>query len=338
MSRARDVADVQDNLGGAIPPFTAGKNKIINGDFGVWQRGTSFTYTANTLYTADRFTVASGGGGTVTVSQQTFTPGTAPVAGYEGSFYLRANYTASGTSVSDTGQYIEDVRTFAGQTITVSVWAKVSTGTHTITPQAVQRFGTGGSSAGATNGANWTLTTDWQRFSSSIAVPSVSGKTIGAGSSLQIRFESGTSGVKAFDFWGFQAEAGSIATPFQTATGTIQGELAACQRYYFRATADTSAFAHFSLGFASSTTSAQQDLKLPVTMRTEPTSVDFSTLRLEDINSAQTVTTCTLSTNSSTTNTATFDVGVASGLTQYRSYFLGANNSTSAYIGVSAEL
>jgi hypothetical protein len=38
------------------------------------------------------------------------------------------------------------------------------------------------------------------------------------------------------------------------------------------------------------------------------------------------------------TNTATFDVGVASGLTAYRPYFLGANNSVAAYIGVSAEL
>ena len=31
MSRARDVADIQYNLGGAVPPFVAGKNKIING-------------------------------------------------------------------------------------------------------------------------------------------------------------------------------------------------------------------------------------------------------------------------------------------------------------------
>ncbi len=35
MSRSRNVADTQDNNGGAVPPFAAGKNKIINGDFNI---------------------------------------------------------------------------------------------------------------------------------------------------------------------------------------------------------------------------------------------------------------------------------------------------------------
>jgi hypothetical protein len=212
--------------------LSAGKNKIINGDCAIWQRGTSFTFSATGGYTADRFELTSGGGGVVTVTREVFTSGTAPVAGYEGTYYINANYTSSGTTASDNGQYIEDVRTFAGQTVTMSVWVKVSTGTHNITPQMVQRFGSGGSGAGATSGTTFTATTSWQRYSATVTVPSVSGKTIGAGSSLQFRLDLGTTGVKQFSYWGWQVEAGSVATAFQTASGSVGGELALCQRYY----------------------------------------------------------------------------------------------------------
>lgn len=337
MTRARDVADTQDNIGGAVAPFVGAKNRILNSDFSIWQRGTSFTYTGATNYTADRFQVASGIGGTVVVTQQSFTPGTAPVAGYEGSFFLNANYTTSGASVSDTGQHIEDVRTFAGQTITVSVWARVSTGTHTITPQAVQRFGTGGSNPGATNGANWTLTTDWQRFSSSITVPSVAGKTIGPGSSLQIRFESGTSGVKSFSFWGFQAEAGNVATPFTTATGNPASELAACQRYYYRQSAlSGTVYTRFSTYSPSdNTTNVAVLVQPPVTMRTVPTSLEYANLTLYG-GSFATFSSASISIDSSP---SLVQIGViGSGLTQFRPYALLANNTSNSYFALSAEL
>lgn len=213
--------------------FFAAKNKILNSNMAIWQRGTSFSLSATDTYTADRMRVGTGTGGAATVTREAFTPGSAPVAGYESQYYLNINQTTQGTSADDHfSQYIEDVRTFAGQSITVSVWGKVSTGTHNLTPQAVQRFGSGGSTAVATSGSTITLTTTWTRYSVTISVPSVSGKTIGDGSSLQIRFGAGTTGTKQFSYWGFQVEAGSTATAFQTATGNPQGELAACQRYY----------------------------------------------------------------------------------------------------------
>jgi hypothetical protein len=213
--------------------FVAGKNKIINGDFGVWQRGTSFTMTNGVAaYTADRFTgYFTHASGTATISRQAFTAGTAPVAGYEGTYFLRASKPGV-SSYCIVGQPIEDVRTFAGQTITVSFWAKINSGTLTATMYVRQRFGSGGS-ADVNYGYNYTVTTSWQRFTQTITLGSVSGKTIGAGSSLN--FEpvfNLDSNAYDIDIWGVQLEAGSVATPFTTATGTIQGELAACSRYF----------------------------------------------------------------------------------------------------------
>jgi hypothetical protein len=102
--------------------FAAGKNCIINGAFNVWQRGTSFSNPANGAYTSDRFLLSyDGSGSTRTISQQAFTPGTAPAAGYESQYFWRANQTVAGTATYfDIRQSIENVTTFAGQTITIS--------------------------------------------------------------------------------------------------------------------------------------------------------------------------------------------------------------------------
>ena len=271
MSRAQLTSTVEQNTGGAVAPFLAGKNKIINGDFGIWQRGTSFTNPSNGTYVADRWFVAYENG-TVTsssVTQQTFTPGTAPVAGYEGSYFLRRTYTTLGTAtLSRLDQKIEDVRAFAGQTVTISYWAK-SNASVSLINYAVQNMGTGGSGGGAPSVGGFNLTSSWARYSFQIAIPSLAGTTIGTGSNLEIMFQLGNlSNGATFDLWGVQLEAGSVATPFTTATGTLSGELAACQRYYWQSgqgSNDT-----VGAGVVSTTTNAYISVKLPQTMRTTP--------------------------------------------------------------------
>ena len=316
--------------------FYAGKNKFINGNFGIWQRGTSFAATAG-IYTADRWFYSSDGAAGATISRQTFTPGTAPVSGYEGQYFYRYARTSGTTTYNQLYQPIENVQTFAGQTATFSFWAKADAAT-TISMDGYQLFGTGGSGA-VSMGLSGTasLTTSWQRFSFTASVPSIAGKTIGTDSALRPMINYGT-GNKVVDIWGVQLEAGSTATPFQTATGTIQGELAACQRYYFRNTVAGLFEAVSSLGTAKSTTVGQVTVPAPVTMRVVPTSVDYSTVGLYDyVNAILGATAITIDAYSSKQNIIA-SVLVASGLTQYRPYWLLSNNSTSAYIGFSAEL
>jgi hypothetical protein len=218
--------------------FAAGKNVILNSDFRIAQRGTSFSM-ATDQYNLDRwYQKAYAAYPTGTVSQQTFTPGTAPVAGYEGANFMRANVTAHNNCQGYfLQQKIEDVRTFAGQTVTLSFWAKADAAASGVNVYAFQGFGTGGSAeVTITVKTGESVTSSWQRYSYTFSVPSISGKTIGTSSNLMIDIRLPISGsfirVGSFDLWGVQLEAGNTATAFQTATGTVEGELAACQRYY----------------------------------------------------------------------------------------------------------
>jgi len=330
MSRARDVADIQDNLGGAVPPFVAGKNKIINGDFGIWQRGTSFSVNNSNAYTADRFYASSTDNSTI--SQQTFTAGSAPVSGYESTYFLR--YARSTTTYQDyLFQRVEDVRTLAGQTVTISMWLKANA-SGTVGLNIGQNFGSGGSSA-VEQYSNLTVSTSWARYTATYTLGSMSGKTIGSGSFLYPYISFPSSGLTQVDIWGVQLEAGSIATPFTTATGTIQGELAACQRYYFRATAGTTN-GYLGNGFASGTSTTTMQVPFPVMMRIVPTSLDYSNLRVIDQVAGYTGGTYILSSDISQTMGATYLSGT-SGMTQYRPLYL-TGTTAAGYIGFSAEL
>jgi len=352
MTRIRDIANILSSstnmatdaeVTSAISAqFVAGKNKVINGDFSVWQRGTSFSNPADSTFSADRWiSFYNGTGATRTISQQTFTPGTAPVAGCEGQYFYRYAISAAGTgnTYNIFDQRIEDVRTFAGQTITVSFYAKADAA-RIVSVNPYQFFGTGGSSEITITAQNASLTTSWQRFSFTFAIPSIAGKTVGTGSYLVLRFSQPSGVTMTLDYWGVQAEAGSTATNFTTATGTIQGELAACQRYYYRMTSNWGGpYANYGTAVGINSTNAYGFIPLPVTMRVAPTSVEYSSMRVWR-GSADAISV----TNVVLTNywTAPYQVGIttttASGLADNAYYFFGSNNSSSGYLGFSAEL
>jgi len=325
---------------GVIPTSTqiAGKNAIINGDFNVWQRGTTFSPSAGTkTYTADRFLNGTDGSATVTATRQTFTPGTAPVAGYEGTYYLQAAIT--GTSGSMMIQRIEDVRKFAGQTVTLSYWANATTSTGSFTPFAVQNFGTGGSGGVSTNATSSITigTSGWTRYQTTINIPSISGKTIGdATNNLEIYLYYITVATTV-TIWGVQLEAGSTATQFTTATGTIQGELAACQRYYYQITGSAASQNPIGIAMLLSSTNAECDVQYPVTMRTSPTMSYSAAADITVTWSAGTSATSALNQDLYSPNSSLVRI-VTSGLTAGQAGYFRVEAASTKYIAFNAEL
>jgi hypothetical protein len=331
-----------------LVPASSG-NAIINGSFEINQRNFTST-TTNGAYGFDRFKGDFSSG--VTYSAQSFTPGAAPVAGYEAANFARVVTTGqTGSSVfSFFYQPVEDVRTFAGQTVTYSFWAKAATGTPKIYVELDQQFGTGGSARVLTAGSSLTLTTSWARYSVTIAVPSISGKTVGTGSWIAMHMwvsagtdfnaRTGSLGIQSntFDIWGVQLESGSSATPFRRNANSIQGELAACQRYYIRYSAGSTSSNFSSSAGAQSSSQAYGWFSLPVEMRVPATSVEFSAVAFVDVGD-NVFAMSGIGMPGTVANTKSIQIfGSISGATAFRPGRIGANNNANAFIGFSAEL
>jgi hypothetical protein len=196
------------------------KNLFINGGFDVWQRGTSLA--GATSYLADRWF----NGTTETQSRQAFTVGQTEVGGNP-TYYHRGS--SGSTEWYGLKQRIENVGTTAGREVTLSYWAKGSSA-FTNAPYRGQNFGSGGSSDvnAALSTAN--ITTSWARYTHTFTLPSISGKTVGAGSYLQINLIRANVNNITIDLANCQLELGSVATDFEHRS--YGEELHLCQRYY----------------------------------------------------------------------------------------------------------
>ena len=249
--------------------FLGGPNVIINGNFDIWQRGTSFTVNG---YTADRWRLSIGTGGSpaATVTRQTHTLGQTDVPG-EPRYYLRHDQTAAATTPPAVVQRIESVRTFAGEEVTVSVWLKASK-TLTLTGFRLRQvFGTGGSPSSTVNhdSGALSLTTLWKQFSFTTTLPSISGKTIGSNEDdyLELQIRLTINDTYQVDVSEEQLELGPAATEFQRRP--FAAELALCQRLTWVVdVAQTGDI--FGGAKAHSATAANAYVPFPVTMRADP--------------------------------------------------------------------
>jgi hypothetical protein len=312
-------------------------NVLLNGAFEIWQRGTSVTTTFG--YTADRwFHYRDGSGSAATISQQTFTPGAAPVAGYEGRFFYRFNQTTAGTGATENliQNLMEDVRTLAGETATISFWAKADAA-RTIQTQIQQNFGSGGSSRVDSTPVSHSLTTSWARYTSTVILPSISGKTIGASSYLNLAFRLPLNTLQTIDIWGVQLEAGSTATAFRRNSSSLQSELAGCQRYFYRMGGNTINDHAYLVGYMFSSTGGWHTLQMPVQMRAIPSasSSAASTFYFYSGTAQATPTSIGFSRfTPQTVNVEVFRTSTTSGVVTY----LQAGGTQNAFIDISAEL
>jgi len=312
-------------------------NLVINGAFDIWQRGAG-PFTTD-VYTADRW-VTQLSGATGAVSRQNFTLGQTDVPGSPTHFLRFA--VSVGNDAARIEQRIENLILSSGQTYTLSFWAKgTNPGSGGVEIFSRQEFGLGGSPAVSLSQGTITLTSSWQRFTRTFTYDSISGKTIAGNNSFwgfDIRQPSTDTSTAPWtlDISNVQLELGPVATPFRRNSDSIQAELAACQRYYFRSSGGT-AFAPFGVGTSSTTTAATIFVNFPVTMRSQPSSVDFATLCISDLANYN-LSVSAIAIGNTTPSVVELNVTNATGASVSRNAFLRSNNSNNAFIGFNAEL
>jgi hypothetical protein len=322
-------------------------NPVLNSAMQIWQRGTSLG-TAGSAYIADRWNFyraafASG----ITVSRQA-TNDTTNLPFIQ---YCSRVQRDSGNANTGNLQYQQSFETvnsisYAGKTVTLSFYARAGANySPTSSLLVVQLFTGTGTDEILRNGftgvqspinTSATLTTTWQRFTYTATLAT---NITQIGLSF-LSNPTGTAGANDyFELTGVQLENGSVATPFKTYAGTIQGELAACQRYYYRLTYAASANREGSGGNIS-TTQSNVNFAFPVTMRRVPTALEQSgTAGDYSISSAGVNTACSAVPTFSfaTQSSATPGFTVASGLVAGNSAIF-RNVNTNAFFGWSAEL
>jgi hypothetical protein len=269
-------------------PLAGTRNRIINGDMRIAQRGTSFAAIANATYSLDRWLWGQVGAMVCTVSQSSDVPNDT----FQNSFKVDVTTVDSSIAAGDVAQIQQriegyNVRDLIGTTFTVSFWVKSpKTGVHcvsfrnavadrshvkeyTITTANTWEYKTITVTGGLITAGTW----DWTDgvgliMSFALAVGSTFHTTVDAwqtGNFIATSNQVNVMDNTANDFFltGVNLEPGTVATPFERRS--FGQELALCQRYY-QHTIRTQVG-----GVTSSGIGLYSAVQLPVRMRAGPT-------------------------------------------------------------------
>lgn len=314
------------------------RNKIINGNFDVWQRGTSFASAGAAPYTVDRWAFFRGSfTAGATVSRQ---------AGVRWRYCVRVQRDSGNTSAAPISfaQIIESANCYPlmAKAVTLRVRLRVGANFSAANLQLIVQTGTGEDQGNVTNPSAWTGAA--APLSSSI-VPTTSfadyavTATLGAGVKeirVGINYTPvGTAGAADyFEVEEVQFEEGAVATPFEHRLYGL--ELALCQRYYFQATA-ADANHIFGPALCISGTQAFVSVTFPVPMRTIP-----ATLTQTGVAANYAIASVACNSVPTLSDLTSEHVGmtvfnISSGISSAQAYW-GRANASGAFLGFSAEL
>ena len=344
------------------------KNRIINGAMMIDQRnaGASVTNTTSVLYTVDRFGIVGSQASKFTAQQSTIAP-----TGFINSLAITSSsaYTVGASEDFTVRQPIEGLNvadlgwgTASASPVTLSFWVRSSlTGTFggSISNSAQDRFYVFSYTisaantweyktitiAGDTTGTWLTTNGIGIRLFWSLGAGSTVSGTAGSWGTTFFRSATGATSVvgtngATFYITGVQLEKGSTATSFDYRPyGT---ELALCQRYYYRAITGT-LFNQLAFCNVRTTTSHYAFMQLPVTLRANPSSVDYGSIGViatwgAAVTGLNSLTFADASYGTGTTQVLLNAVtSSAVGTVGQVSMLLG-NNSTTGFVALNAEL
>lgn len=326
------------------------RNMLINGDFRVAQRGTSFVSGANNddTYNLDRWTLLSDGNDIVDITQST----TAPTAG----LYSIGLDVETVNKKFGIIQFVEQQNIVGaiGQQVTLSFQARISgtsisnvkavvlawSGTaDAVTSDVVSAWGADGVTP--TWATNWTaentpsnlgVTSSWATYRIQATIDTANTKNL----AVFIWNDDTTTTLGDFLYvTDVQLEIGAVASPFERRS--YGEELALCQRYFFRWTAGQSGA---SVAVMASWTegSAYGTFTFPTSLRVIPTSVAVSSATAWVYHKYSVTAPISTAFQANLANASTTTVEIQGGwsTTIYAGFV--RTNSATAYIEASSEL